>query len=454
MQGRISFLGGTEEVGANSSYLYLDGTGIIIDSGLHPKKRDKDAFPHFGIIEDEPVDFLLLTHSHTDHIGGIPYALKFHPQLKILASHATCDLLYIMIRDTAKLLKSEVREEFADETLSLYNQETLKKIGLLAHGINYDQKIDLSGKVGLSEVHGSFHPAGHILGSSSLLIESGGRTIMHTGDINFADQNIIRGARPPGHHIDVLIAESTNFSGGCPEDYYSEHRRLAAFVNDVTGRGGSVLVPVFSLGKTQEVLKIFYDLMRKGSIPTLPIYSGGLGRKISRVYDRYCYTEPMVRPGFEVSDIPQQIIKREELFTAKYFKEPSIVIASSGMLNKGTISFRLAEKWFMEKDFGIAMVGYQDEDSNGFSLLNSEKGKPFKWAGRKAIRSCEVDKFRFTSHALPEDMLEYIERVKPSILFIVHGDIDSCEAMAAEVTGRMPQTRVIIPEAKRQYELF
>jgi Cft2 family RNA processing exonuclease len=368
-------------------------------------------------------------------------------------SEATQTLAGLMLKDTSKILKSEIAEEFSEELLSLYKSEVLEKIDAVMTGLKFGKQYKLQGRAGLSEITVSLFPAGHILGAASVLIESDGKSLLHTGDLNFKNQQLLAGASLPKRHIDFVITECTNSSGDLP-DYKSEKKRLGAFINEIADKNGSILMPAFALGKTQELLKIVYSLMKKGSIPFLPIFTAGLGVKISKVYDKYCYYDAMKEPGFEVSDIPQEFIDYERLISAKYFKEPSIVIVSSGMINTGTVSHKLAMRWMKHKNFGIAFTGYQDIDSPGYSILNSPKDKVFVLNGKKIKRLCEVGKFRFTSHALIEDIIGYIGEIKPNESFIIHGSSESCEKLAENLHDLLPGKKIIIPVSGKTYEIF
>jgi len=194
--------------------------------------------------------------------------------------------------------------------------------------------------------------------------------------------------------------------------------------------------------------------MQNNSIPNLTIYTGGLGKIISGFYDKYCYSVPMVKPGFEISDIPQEYIIWDELLTGKYFKEPSIVVASSGMMNKGTASYQLAQRWMKLKNSGIAFIGYLDESSPGYELLHSDMNKDFKFAGKKERRMCEVKNFRFTSHAYLNDILNYISDIKPSKIYINHGDLLSSENLSMRISQNLNNTQIYLPEKKKTYKLL
>lgn len=196
---------------------------------------------------------------------------------------------------------------------------------------------------------------------------------------------------------------------------------------------------------------MLYGLMRRGSIPHMPIYTGGMGVRINKVYDQYCYSDPMRRPGFEVSDIPQERLRRSELDTGGFFKQPSIVLAPSGMMNVGTMSHQLALKWMGLPNYGIAFVGYQDETSPGYALMMSERKKPFDFGTKSVSRSCQIERFRFSGHASREDLVALAVDTTPSTVVITHGDTLACERLAIEILELLPHARVIIPRAGAVY---
>jgi Cft2 family RNA processing exonuclease len=475
-------LGGAEEVGANCCYLNLGGLGVVIDSGLHPRRRDRLALPRLDLLAERPVDAFVLTHAHTDHVGGVPYMMKCFPHARMIATRPTRDLIEIMLRNTVKLLSSELTEEFPRDALSLYDHALVNKFSLVFESLNYGDPItlehraeqyserygerygegygeqetqqhSLNGNAVLHPVSMSLHDAGHIIGSAGVLMKIDGVSILHTGDVQFGKQALLPGASLPRHHVDCLIMECTNGADEHPHTYKQEKERLAAFINEITNNGGSVLLPVFALGKTQEVIKVVSNLMNAGKIPRLPVYTGGMSKKISKVYDRYCYAVPRVEAGFELSTIPQQPLPYNDLLAAKYFKEPSIVIASSGMLNAGSPSFRLAERWMDIAHFGIGIMGYQDPSAPGYDLLHSERNKDFTMAGKTYNRKCHLEKFRFSAHASRETLLDYVFDVRPKHLFLVHGEPAAAESLGAVIKAHLPQTHIYLPTLGKSYKL-
>lgn len=451
MTAEIIVLGGAEEIGANCTYIDLEGTGFLIDAGLHPRDRAEHAFPALEMLEQRTADALVVTHAHNDHIGGLPFVMRRMPHLRPLMSHATRDLSHVMLHNTSKLLRSEVSKWFAADALEYYNREQIELLRHAFEAMPYGEPLTIRGWNGRADVKLTLHWSGHILGSASVALECNGLSILHTGDIQFDNQSMIAKARTPRKHVDVLITEATNCETGIPNQREAESKRLGAFIADVTNNNGSVLIPSFALGKTQELLRVIYSLMRKGTIPTLPIYAGGMGAQISKIYDQYCYTEPMMEPGFEVSDIPQHRIHVNDLFNDEYLKNPSVVIAASGMLNKGTLSHSLAKSWMTRPAFGVAFIGYQDPDSPGWQLANSVAGTPFSFGNKQLSRSCRVERFRFSAHASKDGLVDFITDVRPGTVCIMHGSPNACDALALAVHEQLPKARIIIPALGRPY---
>lgn len=454
MTATITVLGGAEEIGANCCVVDLDGTAVMVDAGLHPKRRDAGAFPDMQSLGDKQCDVLVVTHAHTDHMGGVPFVLRKMPWMRPLMTHATRDLSQITLHNTGKLLRKEHPEILSAEVEEFYRGATIDHLRMAFEAVPYNEVRSVRGYNGRSDVDLTLHWSGHILGSAGVRLECRGRSVMLTGDVNFTDQASIRGAQLPRTHADVLVMECTNGAATDLHDRHTEEQRLARFIAQVSSAGGSVLVPVFALGKTQEILTILHSLMRKGSIPHMPIYTAGMGVRISKVYDHYCYTEPVRHAGFEISDIPQERINPDELEREKFFSNPSLVVVSSGMLNQPTLSWRLAMMFARRPTFGIAIVGYQDVDSPGYALQNSAPGEKFVFGNKLLRRSCALESYRFTAHARPEELVAYVDDVKPSTLVLVHGSTEACDAIALDVLDRHPGMRVIVPRQGASYTLW
>lgn len=447
----LTFLGGCAEIGANSCFIEAYGVNLMLDAGLHPERRDRSAFPQIDFVADKDLDAIIITHAHSDHIGALPFAIKHFPKSRVIMTQPTSDLAELMLNDTAKILKSNIAQEFSKEDLEYYKDENIQNLYALFETVKFREKVTVS-SFDNHTANVSFHSAGHILGSAGVLIETNGKSIFHTGDVNFQNTSLLKKANFPQHHLDVLVIESTNANSIMP-DKKEETKNFANYINKISNSNGSILIPTFSLGKAQEILRIISSLAKKGAIPNLPIYTHGLTRRINKVYDKYCYSEEMLKKGFEVSDIHQEYLDLGDSGNSNYLKTPSIVLANGGMMNERTMSYKMALEWFKRKNFGIAMVGYQKITTPGYNLLNSSKNKKFNFANLNLLRLCEVEKFRFSAHSAIEDLIEFATETKPKNIFIVHGDEEAGDKLAYELSQRLDTTRIFIPKLGKNYQI-
>jgi cleavage and polyadenylation specificity factor subunit 3 len=433
-------LGGAHEIGANSYYLNLNGTGIILDCGIHPQKTGLESLPNFDLINNLPLDYVLISHAHQDHIGALPFLIKRFPYLKIVTTPQTRALAELTLHNSVSILKEQVK----DDNFEVYTHD---EIDLLIKMINYKaykEEFEITGYKNREIIKVKFYDAGHILGSSGILIENK-KNIFYSGDINLTDQPVIKGADLPDKKIDILILETTY--GGTDSSILSpwkkEAERIAFSINKIFNKGGSVLIPVFSLGKTQEMLKTIWDLMLKGKLVNADIYTGGLGSKISKVYDYNRYVVNMNHPEFELSSIPQKNLYEIE-DPNDFFKSPCIVLASSGMMIEGTVSYKLAKRWIKQKNSAIFTVGYMEESTPGYKFANAAKGEKIKFSGfeKEEEIKCTIKKFRFTAHSKREDLIEIVKRLKPEKVFLVHGDTNAINWIGASILKKFKSTKV------------
>jgi Cft2 family RNA processing exonuclease len=423
-------LGAAKEIGASCFYLNLSGSGIILDCGMHPQKKGFEAIPDFSMLEREPIDYVLLSHAHQDHLSSLPFLIKKFPFIKILSTPQTRALAELVLHDSISILKKQP----GSEDLEIYSHE---EIDLLIKSIEYrtyNENFRLSCYKGTEDINATFYNSGHILGSAGILIQTPNHKLFYTGDINLSPQSLIQGAELPGEKVDTLIIESTYGSTDTSEvpEWEKETTRFAAEANKYLNKGGSILIPAFSLGKTQEMVSVIWKLMESGKIPLADIYTGGVASKISRVYDYNRYVVK-IKNNFELASVPQKNLYEPEN-PDHFFRNICFVIASSGMMIEGTASFNLGLKWITRKDSAIFTVGYMEESTPGFKFSNAVKGDILylKETREETVR-CSIKKFRFPSHARREQLLQIVRALDPENVVLVHGEPESINWLGKEI---------------------
>jgi cleavage and polyadenylation specificity factor subunit 3 len=453
---KILPLGGAGEIGASCFYLNIAETGIILDCGMHPQKIGLDALPRFDVIKDLPVDYCLISHAHQDHIAALPYLVKQHPYIKIISTPQTRALAELTLHDSVSILTSQLTDE---DKFPVY---THNEIDLLIQTIDYkayEEKFIINGYNHNSSepVYATFHDAGHILGSASIMIEHAGEKIFYSGDINLDHQSLIQGAEIPKEKADILMLECTYGSTEPTKtlSWVKEAKRFANEANKILLQGGSILIPVFSLGKMQEILSMIWAQMQSGALAITDIYTGGLGKKISRVYDYSRFVVPRLDTKFELQDVPQKdlyTVERPDLL----FKNPSIILASSGMMIEGTMSFRLASEWFKHKNSAIFTVGYMEPNLPGYKIVTAQKGDKIKLSEFKEeeLVECSISKFNFSAHSNREGLLEIVKKLRPDNIVLIHGDADSIDWMGAYILRNFKDIKVYAAETERLIEFI
>lgn len=453
----ISFLpiGGGNEIGANSYYLNFNGNGIILDCGIHPQKTGLESLPDFNLLKDKPIDWCLISHAHQDHIGSLPFLIKKYPYIKIITTPQTRALAELTLHNSVSILKKEIN----DGSFEFYTHDEVDLLIKMIGYKEYESETELNSfhQSARSKVNASFYDAGHILGSAGILLESNDYKIFYTGDINLTNQTLIPAATLPKTKVDTLILETT-YGATDSElllNWKDESLRFAKEANKILNRGGSILIPVFSLGKIQEMLATIWLLMQKKKLTTVDIYTGGIGTKINRTYDYNRYVVNRVDKEFELNTIPQkdyyEISNPEE-----FFKHPCIVLASSGMMIENTASYNFARRWLAQNDSAIFTVGYMDPQSAGYIIANSERGDKVQLSKFDETREvkCQIKNFKFSAHARREDLLKIVDKLKPENVILTHGDEEAIDWVGSAILKKYKNVKVKIGLAGNEIELI
>ncbi len=443
------------EIGANSYLLEAGDDRVVLDAGMHPKQAGYNALPDFGPLPHDSADAIIITHAHHDHIGSLPVLQRKQPKASVLMTEITGELASAMLHNSVNVMTKQ-REEEAITEYPLFTHRELDEIR--AKWIYRD--IDRPFEIPNTKLEATMFDAGHILGSTGIMIREGSNTLFYTGDVNFEPQTICRAADFPTSGIDVLVMETTRGDYARPEGYSrkGEKERLAALIRDTHEANGSVLIPVFALGKTQEVMLMLHELHQEELIPEMPLYIGGLSTKITVLYDHYASRSRRSYPGFRLLEDTDILVprknsrKRQEIVS----NPRTLYALSSGMMTEHTASNQFASKFLDNPRNAIAFVGYTDPDSPGYKIRNAQQGEMIKLArDLPAIPlRARVESFDLSAHASREQLAEYVEKVKPKKLLMVHGEEPAQMWFTRRFTESIPQTEIIRPDVHQPIDLW
>ncbi len=420
----FSVLGGGGEVGANCFQITQNGYQLLLDCGTHPKKEGLDSLPAFSLLTRAP-DALLVSHGHVDHCGSMPYLLRQFPSVTTYTTLPTARIMDRMLHNSVSVMETIAKERGITE-YPLYDHEDVGYAMRRVEHFDFEQPFSLGAE---EEIGVTFHHAGHVLGSASILVRMPGHTLFYTGDICENDQELMGGYTPldDGVEIDTLVIESTQ--GAADESivspYFQESLRLGECIRRVLKGGGSVLLPSFALGRMQEILNVVARLQEEGVIPEVPVYASGLGRAIYELYDRftdYLAPDAELRPLTQFGRIGNVF---DPAVVERLLQEPCIMVATSGMMLENTPSALIAQEMVRYNHHGIFFVGYVDPDTLGYKLLNAKPGERLRFAlgcPSVEVKLENIHRLHFSAHANRKSLRAIVERLKPKNVVYVHGD--------------------------------
>src|SRR5205809_5101945 len=287
-----------------------------------------------------------------------------------------------------------------------------------------------------------FFDAGHVLGSSGILLRAEGKAVFYTGDVNFDDQTIMEAATFPEEKIDVLILECTRGDHAKPEGWTraGEERRLAEALVAGFERDACVLIPVFALGKTQEILAMLYKFRRQRLLPEFPIYIGGLSSKFTDIYDRRTHTTRRQLPRLKLMREVAPFILNDETVRDTAARGGRVYLLSSGMMIPKTLSNVFARRIIENPQHSIFFVGYANPESPAGLLRDPGKGGEVALDPDKPPQRirCNIEQFQFSAHATRESLVAYPRKISPKKILLVHGDPSAAEWMRGILSKELP----------------
>ncbi len=455
----LQFMGAARQVTGSKHLLTVNDRHILLDCGMvqGPRRLANKLNTNLSL-DSKSIDAVLLSHAHIDHSGSLPRLVKLGFRGPIHCTHATRDLLEILLPDSAHIQNSDARylKKRGHEYEPAYDMVDVEKSLKQVKTCDYYEWIQVC-----PEVRASFIDAGHILGSAQIIIEvddgAGPLRIAFTGDCGRKNLPILRDPDPIPD-CDVLITESTYGNRLHPPAKDLEHQ-IREFIEDQRGRGGRVLIPAFSVGRTQNVLWYLGNLIHAGIIDPLPIYiDSPLSTKATAIVARHrdLYDEETRaildsgRNPFYFKGV-KCIVDVEESKLLNQLRE-GIIISASGMCEGGRILHHLKQTISNPHDC-ILIVGFQAEGTLGRKLLEGYDN--VKIFGERMPVLCRVRHLNgLSAHADHKELLAHLKPLVNTVkqTFVVHGEECACAHFADHLAGA-GFAQVEIPVHKEKFTL-
>ncbi len=449
---KIQNLNPTPDIGASAWLVEIEGRRLLLDAGVHPKREGNAALPLFGAVPGTHLDAILLSHCHHDHVGGLPVALRRFPEARVWMTELSYFLIERVLHNSVNVMTRQ-REELGLAEYPLYTHREVDDFAARFEGYRYGRELVLRGgarrRGGAADLGVEFRDAGHTLGSAGIRVCGRQETLFYTGDVCFTDQTLMCGARLDEVSADVLIVETTRGGRATPAGFSreAEVERLAATLQRVLKRRGSVLIPTFALGRTQEILAILALLMRAGRLRRQPIYIGGLGRVFTEIYDLQAPRTHRQHPHLQLHEALQLEVLDPHQSRSLRLSPGRLFVLTAGMLTENTAAHDLAVRLMADERHAVCFVGYADPDTPGGRLKASRPGRPFHFSQTvgEVVRRCEVLDFDLTAHAYREELVDFVGEVRPRAVVLGHGDAEARAWVAAALRRRYPRLRVEQP---------
>ncbi|KAI9497608.1 beta-lactamase-like protein [Zychaea mexicana] len=425
---KLTPLGAGNEVGRSSILLEYKGKTILLDAGIHPAYSGLASLPFFDEMDPGSIDVLLVTHFHVDHAAAVPYLMERTSfKGRVFMTHPTKAIYKWLLSDYVRV------SNIGDED-QLYSEEDLINSFQRIEAVDYHQQVEVEG------IKFTSFNAGHVLGAAMFLIEIAGVKVLYTGDYSREEDRHLMAAEKPEGSVDVLITEST-YGVQSHEPRLAKELRFTSLIHDIVGRGGRCLMPVFALGRAQELLLILDEYWdAHPELDSIPIYyASSLAKKCMAVYQTYInMMNTRIRKQFAISN-PFIFKHISNLRNVEQFEDsgPCVMMASPGMLQNG-LSRELFERWAPDKKNGLVITGYCVENTLARQAMNEPQDFT-AMDGRKVPLRMSVDYISFSAHVDFTQNSKFIEEVKAPHVVLVHGEANAMFRLKSALQSRFSE---------------
>ncbi len=454
---RVSFLGGTRQVGRSAVLVRSRESSVLLDCGINPgTSRAVDAYPRFdtGEFDVSRLDAVVITHAHLDHCGFLPYLFKYGYDGPVYCSAPTASLMTLLQGDYLDVMSKEGR-------FPPYGAEDIRKVIIHTIPLNWGEVTDIAPDIRLT-----LHNAGHILGSSMahLHIGKGLHNVVYTGDFKYGYTTLLASAVPNFPRVETLIMESTY---GAPDNVTAPRSETDAEFVDYTNhilKNGKMIIPVPAVGRAQEILMVINKYMEDGSLTEVPVYIEGMISEATGIHTAY--------PDYRSSERKDQILREgvnpfeSDFFTVVKQHDlrdeiveggPCIIMATAGMMEGGPV-MEYFKRLAPDPENGLLFVSYQVAGTKGNRIQGGMRSiQTYNRDGKMSITNIGLTTHTiggFSGHSDRNQLVNFVRKMRPTPrrVFMVHGEESKCQNMARTIS-RFRGVRAHSPDLLETFRL-
>jgi metallo-beta-lactamase family protein len=452
---KIHFFGAAGEVTGSNSLVEIGDKKIIVDCGMFQgsnfnEGKNHDPLPYAA----KEISAVIITHAHLDHTGRLPLLVKNGYTGFFYATPATKELVELVLKDALHVMEHD-SVKFGLPVL--YSEQDIAMVMDQFKTLDYYEWADLfhddSVRIYLRE-------AGHIFGSAFVELVAEGKRLVFSGDVGNVKVPILRDTDDLPQDIDLLVCEST-YGNRLHESDQTRRDILEKVVLEAVRRGGVLMIPSFSLERTQELLYELDKLIeQQHRLPKVPIFlDSPLAIGATRVYRKYTNyydtsAKELMRSGDDMFDFPGLVLSetREDSKRINTVPSPKIIIAGAGMMNGGRIIYH-ALRYLSDKNNTLMIIGYQSQDTLGRRLQDGDK--VVEIMGERVEVRCQIKTVgAFSAHGDQRKLLNWISSSNrpPRKICLNHGDVEAMQVLAGKIKDKLG-TEVVLAEKNLVIEI-
>lgn len=452
---KIKFAGGTGTATGSNFILQIGKLNIMIDCGLYQgEKVSEDINRESFSYSPQNIDVLFITHGHLDHVGRIPKLVREGFDGVIISTPPTKDIGELVLRDSLGILTKEAAR---DGLPPIYFEEDIDKAMSMWDTKKYHEKMIVdSGDPEIGNIGITFYDSGHILGSSLIVFDVLNERIMFTGDLGNSPSPLLKDTEIP-KGITYLITESV-YGDRNHEHVQDRVEVLKSTIKKVIAKKGTLMIPAFSVERTQELMYIFNNMVENKEIPLIPVFlDSPLGIAVTKVYKKYEKdfnenVKEIIHSGDDIFSFAGLTVCKttEESKAINNVKGAKVILAGAGMSNGGRIVHHEA-RYLPHSNNILLLVGYQAAGTLGRKIQDGLK--EIKINGEKVAVNAEIVRISgFSAHKDSDDIQEWVGKMKDSLkkVFVVLGEPKSQSFLAQKliekyhIDAKVPNTDEIV----------